>query len=50
VATATRPTYIADLTAFHRARLAAYRYPRFVEFRDNLPKNAAGKIPKKDHA
>ena len=26
--------------------MAAYKYPRTVEFRDSLPKNATGKIAK----
>jgi long-chain acyl-CoA synthetase len=35
-----------DLVQFCKERLAAYKYPRFVEFRDSLPKGAAGKILK----
>jgi long-chain acyl-CoA synthetase len=34
----------AALIAFCRERLASYKYPRSVEFRDELPKNAAGKV------
>jgi long-chain acyl-CoA synthetase len=38
----------AELIAFVKERAAAYKYPRTVEFRDSLPKNATGKILKKD--
>ena len=38
----------AQLIDFVRQRLAAYKYPRTVEFRDSLPKNATGKILKKE--
>lgn len=34
----------ADLIAFSRERLAAYKYPRSVEIVDELPKTASGKI------
>jgi long-chain acyl-CoA synthetase len=37
----------AALIAYCRDRLAAYKYPRFVEFRDALPKNGAGKVLKR---
>jgi len=37
-----------DLTEFVRERVAAYKYPRTIEFRDSLPKNATGKILKKE--
>jgi long-chain acyl-CoA synthetase len=33
-----------ELIAFCRARLAAYKYPRQVEIRDELPKTATGKF------
>jgi long-chain acyl-CoA synthetase len=29
-------------------RLAAYKYPRFIEFRDALPMTGAGKVLKKE--
>lgn len=32
------------LQAFVKERLAAYKYPRFIEFIDELPKTATGKI------
>ena len=34
----------AELRDFVRGRLAAYKYPRWVEFVDELPKTATGKI------
>jgi benzoate-CoA ligase len=34
----------ADLKAFVKARLAPHKYPRFIEFIDELPKTATGKI------
>lgn len=37
-----------DLLVFARERLAGYKVPRSVEFADDLPKNATGKILKKD--
>ncbi|CAN5564610.1 benzoate-CoA ligase family protein [soil metagenome] len=33
-----------ELKAFVKERLAAYKYPRFIEFVDELPKTATGKI------
>ena len=35
-----------ELIAFCKERLAAYKYPRVIEFRAELPKNALGKILK----
>ncbi len=35
-----------ELIAFAKERLAAYKYPRIVEFRPQLPKLATGKIAK----
>jgi long-chain acyl-CoA synthetase len=37
-----------ELSAWAKERLAAYKYPRSVQFRDELPKNATGKILKKE--
>jgi benzoate-CoA ligase len=34
----------ADLKAFVKDRLAAYKYPRQIEFISELPKTATGKI------
>ena len=34
----------AELQAFVKERLAPYKYPRFIEFVDELPKTATGKI------
>lgn len=34
----------ADLKAFVKDRLAPYKYPRMIEFVDDLPKTATGKI------
>ncbi len=36
----------AELIEFCKERMAAYKYPRVVEFRPELPKNALGKILK----
>ena len=35
---------IADSIAFCRERMAAYKYPRVVEFVDELPRTASGKV------
>ena len=35
-----------ELTAYCRERIAAYKYPRVIEFRPALPKNAMGKVLK----
>jgi long-chain acyl-CoA synthetase len=35
---------VEELDAFCRARLAAFKVPKLVEFRDSLPKSAVGKI------
>jgi len=34
----------SDVTAWCRARLASYKLPRSVEFRESLPKNLVGKV------
>jgi long-chain acyl-CoA synthetase len=36
-----------EIVRYCRTKLAAYKYPRFVEFRDALPKTATGKILKR---
>jgi benzoate-CoA ligase len=33
-----------ELIAFIKGRLAPFKYPRWVEFMDELPKTASGKI------
>ena len=38
----------AELIEWTRERLAAYKYPRHVEFRDALPMTASGKILKRE--
>ena len=38
----------ADLTAHVKANLAGYKAPREVEFLDELPRNATGKVLKRD--
>jgi long-chain acyl-CoA synthetase len=38
----------AGLIDWCRAAMAAYKYPRVVEFRDSLPTNAVGKVSKAD--
>jgi len=38
----------AEIIAFCRDRLAAYKYPRSVEFRDSLPKTATGKFLRRE--
>ena len=39
-----RSVEAAELQAFVKARLAPYKYPRLIEFIDELPKTATGKI------
>jgi len=34
----------ADLKTFVKDKLAPYKYPRLIEFVDDLPKTATGKI------
>jgi len=36
-----------ELKAFVKSRLAVYKYPRWIEFVDHLPKNDRGKIDRK---
>jgi long-chain acyl-CoA synthetase len=37
-----------DVIAYTKERLAAYKYPRIIEFRDALPKGPTGKILKRE--
>lgn len=41
-------TTSAELIAFAKDQLAAYKYPRVVEFRDGLPMTSTGKILKRE--
>jgi long-chain acyl-CoA synthetase len=41
------PELVDDLLAFTRARLAAFKCPRTVEFRANLPRTETGKLYKR---
>jgi benzoate-CoA ligase len=41
---AGKTTDEVELKAFVKERLAAYKYPRFIEFIAELPKTATGKI------
>jgi long-chain acyl-CoA synthetase len=45
-----RSLVAAELIAYCRERVAAYKYPRVIEFRDELPKNTPGKILKAELA
>jgi len=36
-----------DLRAWARERLAAYKVPKSIDFVDELPKNASGKVLRK---
>jgi long-chain acyl-CoA synthetase len=35
-----------ELIAYCKERIAAYKYPRVIEFRDALPRNTLGKVLK----
>lgn len=37
-----------ELVAWCKERMAGYKYPRIVEFRDGLPMTATGKILKRE--
>jgi long-chain acyl-CoA synthetase len=37
-----------EIVAYCKQKLAAYKYPRIVEFRESLPKTATGKILKRE--
>jgi acyl-CoA synthetase (AMP-forming)/AMP-acid ligase II len=43
-----QPVTGADLVAFCRARIASYKKPRHVVFIDALPRNASGKVLKRE--
>ena len=40
-------TLADDLKTFVKSRLALYKYPRWIEFVESLPKNDRGKIDRK---
>jgi acyl-CoA synthetase (AMP-forming)/AMP-acid ligase II len=40
------PVSEGDLIAWCRRRMAGFKAPRYVEFRDELPVNATGKVMK----
>jgi long-chain acyl-CoA synthetase len=42
------PVTPADLIAFTKARMAAYKYPRIVEILAELPKTASGKVLRRE--
>jgi acetyl-CoA synthetase len=44
----TDPRLAGEIQAFVRDRLAAYQYPRAVEFVDSLPMTATGKIMRRE--
>jgi long-chain acyl-CoA synthetase len=37
-----------DIISFCRERMAAYRVPRYIEFRDELPKSPIGKVLRRE--
>jgi long-chain acyl-CoA synthetase len=37
-----------DIIGYCRDRIASFKYPRYVEFRDALPKSPTGKILKRE--
>ena len=47
-ARATRSSPPRTLIAYCKERLAAYKYPRIVEFAESLPKGPTGKILKRE--
>jgi long-chain acyl-CoA synthetase len=36
-----------DLIEYARKRMAAYKYPRYIEFRTELPKDTTGRVIKR---
>jgi long-chain acyl-CoA synthetase len=39
---------VEEMMVWCRERMAAYKYPRFIEFRESLPMTATGKVLKRD--
>src|SRR5436305_3098782 len=44
---AASPELERELEDYVKARLAVYKYPRWIEFRDDLPKNERGKMDRR---
>jgi benzoate-CoA ligase family protein len=44
---AASPELERELKDYVKARLAVYKYPRWIEFRDDLPKNERGKMDRR---
>jgi acyl-coenzyme A synthetase/AMP-(fatty) acid ligase len=42
------PTLEAELISYCQARLSKFKVPRSIEFEPNLPRNALGKLMKKE--
>jgi long-chain acyl-CoA synthetase len=42
------PTTEEEIVAWSKEQLARYKYPRLVEFRDNLPRTTVGKVLKRE--
>jgi long-chain acyl-CoA synthetase len=39
---------VTEIIEYCRERMAAYKYPRYVEFRDSLPKDGTGRVLKRN--
>ena len=48
VSLSVRDLAAEEIITFCRERLAAYRVPRIVEFRDDLPKSMIGKVLRRE--
>ncbi len=42
------PTTEEEMIAWSKTQLAKYKYPRTIEFRDELPKSSVGKVLKRE--
>jgi long-chain acyl-CoA synthetase len=42
------PTTEEEMIAWSKTQLAKYKYPRTIEFRDELPKTSVGKVLKRE--
>ncbi|MEZ4643246.1 MAG: hypothetical protein R3E31_11025 [Chloroflexota bacterium] len=42
------PTTEEDIINWSKEQLAKYKYPRMIEFRDELPKTTVGKVLKRE--